>query len=140
MNDDYPRTATEVEIYTLGPPLYDEDNAVVGCAISRIRDTTNRKGGLPLMLDGVRVGTALEMKSARHEQHEAICFLCVIEEHGREIESLRAADGRIWADRIAAAMWTSGIYPTAIHLRGETRPQMSRSANGMTNRRSRESL
>ena len=123
MNDDYQRQAVEVEIYTLGPPLYTQDNEVVDHPVSRIKDTTDRRGGLPVMLDAARIGTAQVMTVTAHDGHEALCYRCDVELHEAEIAALRSPDGRVWADRIAAAMWTSGIYPTAIHLCSKRRVQ-----------------
>ncbi len=106
----------EIEIYLAGPPLYDADDRVVGRPVDRVHDTTGQSGGLPVMHDGVRIGTALSMVRDLHEGNVVLIYRCRLRLREAELSALRTPDGLLWTCRAEAAMWLSGIYPTHLHL------------------------
>lgn len=116
MEDQDKLEGVEVEILSLGPPLYSKADEIVGHSVSRIRDTTGQTGGLAVFLDGTRVGTAVTLTTTVCEGREALCYLACLALTPIEIDDMRSPDGHLWAGSLKAAGWTNGIYPTAIHL------------------------
>ncbi len=112
-----PPEGVSVEILSLGPPLYSsETNEFAGYATSRIRDTTQQRGGLPVFLDGVEIGAAFALTKTEHEEYEALCYQAQLALLPAEIDALRSPDRRLWAG-IKGSMGLNGLYPTAINLR-----------------------
>jgi hypothetical protein len=116
MTDRHQPEGVEVEILSLGPSLYSKTNEIVGRPVSRIKDTTSQAGGLPILLDGIRIGSASALTYVVHDGHEALCYLARLTLIQSEINSLLAPDRKLWAAGIKAAMGLNGIYPTAVHL------------------------
>ncbi len=115
-NDELPRDEVEIEVLSLGPGRYDDEDRIVGRPVDRVRDTTGQSGGLPVLVDGGRVGSAVSMDRGVRDGNEVLIYRCRLQLGQAEFKALCSSDGEYWASHVRAVMWLNGVYPTSIHL------------------------
>lgn len=104
-----------IRVYVSGAPLYAGEARQQLSSIEAVRDTTGKGKGLRVLWKGTVVGHAISMKKDACHDQPALVYDVVLD--GREFKPNRAErlhDG--FLGTIRGAMWTSGLYPTAITI------------------------